>query len=101
MTYKFSGTPDDVPDINLDILHDFPFLFQAIQNLIQNELVLAGHDISDGGMITAILEMCFAGNFGCNIDLTSIIKTLNKETNSELALRVLFSEQPGTITKLH
>lgn len=29
----------------------------------------AGHDISDGGLITAVLEMAFAGNCGVNINL--------------------------------
>lgn len=29
----------------------------------------AGHDISDGGLITAVLEMAFAGNCGININL--------------------------------
>lgn len=29
----------------------------------------AGHDISDGGLVTAVLEMAFAGNCGVNINL--------------------------------
>lgn len=29
----------------------------------------AGHDISDGGLITAVLEMAFVGNCGVNINL--------------------------------
>ncbi len=33
--------------------------FNAIQQLIREELILAGHDISEGGLITALLEMCF------------------------------------------
>lgn len=31
--------------------------------------ISAGHDISDGGLITAALEMAFAGNCGVNINL--------------------------------
>ena len=38
--------------------------------IIERKLT-AGHDISDGGLITAILEMAFAGNCGVDIELTS------------------------------
>jgi len=41
--------------------------FEAVQRLIQRELILAGHDRSDGGLITCLLEMAFAGN--CGLDL--------------------------------
>jgi phosphoribosylformylglycinamidine synthase len=41
--------------------------FQAIQKLISENLILAGHDISDGGIITTLLEMAFAGNCGLSI----------------------------------
>ncbi|HVP78433.1 MAG TPA: phosphoribosylformylglycinamidine synthase [Thermodesulfobacteriota bacterium] len=41
--------------------------FQAIQKLISENLILAGHDLSDGGLITTFLEMAFAGNCGLRI----------------------------------
>ncbi len=41
--------------------------FHAIQTLISENLILAGHDISDGGVITTVLEMAFAGNCGLSI----------------------------------
>ena len=34
--------------------------FDAVQTLVNKGLVLAGHDISAGGLITTLLEMCFA-----------------------------------------
>ncbi len=43
--------------------------FQAIQTLMSENLILAGHDISDGGIITTLLEMAFAGNCGLNIHM--------------------------------
>lgn len=43
--------------------------FNAVQALVRDELVLAGHDRSDGGLITTLLEMAFAGNCGIEIDL--------------------------------
>jgi phosphoribosylformylglycinamidine synthase len=41
--------------------------FHAIQKLISENLILAGHDISDGGILTTVLEMAFAGNCGLRI----------------------------------
>ncbi len=56
--------------------------FAAIQQLIGDNLIAAGHDRSDGGLITTVLEMAFAGNCGLHIDLqgeTSVFKTLFAE----------------------
>lgn len=41
--------------------------FSAIQQMIKEGLILAGHDRSDGGLITAVLEMAFSGNCGVKI----------------------------------
>ena len=47
--------------------------FNAIQDLIKKDLLTAGHDVSAGGLITALLEMCFAdNNLGAEIDLTAV-----------------------------
>jgi len=43
--------------------------FIAIQQLISDHLILAGHDISDGGLLTTLLEMAFSGNCGLNIHM--------------------------------
>ncbi len=43
--------------------------FKAIQTLIAENLILAGHDISDGGLATTLLEMAFSGNCGLNISM--------------------------------
>lgn len=42
----------------------FANAFNAVQELINKELILAGHDISAGGMITTMLEMNFANTEG-------------------------------------
>ncbi|PKQ63193.1 phosphoribosylformylglycinamidine synthase [Labilibaculum filiforme] len=68
----------------------FAKAFETLQQLIIDGKILAGHDISAGGMITALLEMCFADNrLGANIDLSSI------EEND--LIKVLFSENPGVL----
>ena len=57
---------DQTPDV------DDPNLlrkgFEAVQELIEQNLVLSGHDVSDGGLITCLLEMAFAGNCGLDLD---------------------------------
>ncbi len=45
--------------------------FKTIQLLVSRGLVLSGHDRSDGGLITTLLEMAFAGNCGIEINLSS------------------------------
>ncbi len=53
----------------------FADAFNAVQTLVEKELVLAGHDISAGGMIVTLLEMCFANvNGGLNIDLSQTLR---------------------------
>jgi phosphoribosylformylglycinamidine synthase len=43
--------------------------FYAVQKLISEDLILSGHDRSDGGLITTLLEMAFGGNCGIEIDI--------------------------------
>ncbi len=71
----------------------FKDAFNAIQQLIQKDLILAGHDISAGGLITALLEMCFANTEGgLDINLESL--------NEEDLIKVLFAENPGVIIQI-
>ncbi len=67
--------------------------FETIQQLIRDGLILAGHDISAGGMITTLLEMTFGRNdVGLEIDLSSI--------GERDIVRLLFSEKPGVIIQV-
>lgn len=68
----------------------FVVAFNTVQKLIGQELILAGHDIGSGGLITTLLEMCFSGNKGgMKVDLTGI-------GEADL-VKVLFSENPGIV----
>ena len=58
---------DEAPDV--DNPHLLRKGFEAVQELIREGLVLSGHDVSDGGLITCLLEMAFAGNCGLDINL--------------------------------
>lgn len=61
--------------------------FLAVQELIDQGLILAGHDRSDGGLVTTVLEMAFAGNCGLELDLVG----------SAPPLAALFSEELGLV----
>ena len=64
--------------------------FNTIQNLIQKDAITAGHDIASGGLITTLLEMCFADvNLGANFDISSL--------NEEDTIKVLFGENSGIV----
>ncbi len=41
--------------------------FAAVQKLVSQELLLAGHDVSAGGLVTTLLEMCFANTKGAHV----------------------------------
>ncbi len=60
--------------------------FDLIQNLLDNELILAGHDRSDGGIITTILEMAFTGNCGLDLSLTGEGRPIENLFSEELGL---------------
>ncbi|MCB1198950.1 MAG: phosphoribosylformylglycinamidine synthase subunit PurQ, partial [Deltaproteobacteria bacterium] len=68
----------------------FKNAFNTIQDLIKAGKVQAGHDVSSGGLITTLLEMCFADNdLGASIDLTAIDHDLIKVLFNENAAIVL------------
>jgi phosphoribosylformylglycinamidine synthase len=51
----------------------FATAFNTIQDLIKAGKIQAGHDIGSGGLITTLLEMCFADReLGANIDLSAL-----------------------------
>ena len=79
---------NDTPSIkNTDF---FKRAFNTIQNLIKERQIVAGHDIGSGGLITTLLEMCFADvNLGAKIDFSSF-------TEKDL-VKILFAENIGLV----
>lgn len=71
----------------------FKNAFAAVQELVNRGLILAGHDISEGGMVTTMLEMCFANPQG-GLDVR-----LDKIHHSDI-IKILFSENPGVIIQV-
>ncbi len=65
----------------------FVSAFNVVQELIEQEKIISGHDISAGGMITTLLEMCFSnttGGLSINLD----------EIGEKDIIKLLFSENP-------
>ena len=71
----------------------FSDAFNAVQEAIEQGLILAGHDISAGGMITTLLEMCFANVEG------GLEVNLDKINESDI-VKILFAENPGIIVQV-
>ena len=68
----------------------FKNTFNVIQDLIKDRQILAGHDIGSGGLITTLLEMCFAeNNLGAIIDFSSF--------QEKDLIKILFSENIGLV----
>jgi phosphoribosylformylglycinamidine synthase len=81
----------DVPTVkNPEYFRD---AFLAIQQLVNEGLIMAGHDISAGGMITTLLEMCFANTEG------GMKLNLDKFQDADV-VKVLFAENPGVIIQV-
>jgi phosphoribosylformylglycinamidine synthase len=73
---------DETPDVDSPKLLQKGFL--AVQKLIKDGIILSGHDVSEGGLVTCLLEMAFAGNCGFDLDITKI---------GNNALATLFAEE--------
>ena len=79
---------NDVPTIT-DAAY-FKKAFNTIQDLINDNQIAAGHDVGSGGLITTLLEMCFAGyNLDADIDLTGL--------NEPDIIKALFNENIAVV----
>jgi phosphoribosylformylglycinamidine synthase len=65
-------------------------VFDTIQNLIKDKQIIAGHDVASGGLITTLLELCFADtHLGAELDLSGLAE--------KDSLKLLFSENAGIV----
>ncbi|MFH6971773.1 phosphoribosylformylglycinamidine synthase [Flavobacterium petrolei] len=72
----------------------FKRAFNTIQELILENNILAGHDIGSGGLITTLLEMCFADvNLGAKIDFSPEASGFEEKD----LIKILFSENIGIV----
>ena len=83
-----NGIGDEAPSV-LDANY-FKSAFNTLQKLIKNGQVLAGHDVASGGLITTLLELCFADtDLGADLDLSSL--------GEADIIKLLFSENSGVV----
>ena len=82
---------NETPDVK-DAAY-FGQAFMVIQKLIEDQVILSGHDISSGGLITALLEMCFPST---TVGLQ--VKT-DRLTDKDL-VKALFAENPGVLIQV-
>lgn len=96
-TYKLGGSSfaqilnkvgNDTPDVK--DAAQFKNAFNTIQQLIKEDKIQAGHDIGSGGLITTLLELCFADrDLGANLDLSVLAEQDN--------IKLLFAENIGIV----
>jgi len=73
----------------------FANAFETIQTLVNQGKIIAGHDISAGGLITTLLEMCFANTRGgLHINLHDI------DPEGKDIVKILFAENPGVVIQI-
>jgi phosphoribosylformylglycinamidine synthase len=96
-TYKLGGSSfaqilnrvgNETPDVK--DAAQFKNAFNTIQQLIKAEKIQAGHDIGSGGLITTLLELCFADrDLGANLDLSAL--------GEQDPIKLLFAENIGIV----
>ena len=82
---------DEVPTVKDPVY--FKKVFNTIQGLILKDKILSGHDISAGGMLTTLLEMCFSNTYG---GITINLSALDESDT----VKILFSQNPGIIIQI-
>ncbi|MDP1623646.1 MAG: phosphoribosylformylglycinamidine synthase [Bacteroidales bacterium] len=84
-------TGDKTPDVS-DTTY-FVTVFETIQRLVNEGVILAGHDVAAGGLITTLLEITFpVENIGLDLNLDLL--------GDNDPVRVLFSEKPGLVVQI-
>ena len=94
LAHVFNQLGDEPPDVDAPGL--LKRTFNAIQLLISKDLILSGHDRSDGGLITTLLEMAFAGNCGLDVNIESGVQSSEFRDNV-IGIATLFSEELGLV----
>ena len=108
----FNATGSDAPDV--DEPARLAAFFGAIQQLASDNLLLAYHDRSDGGLFAAVTEMAFAAHCGVSIDMDGLCydPLMNDVDGSEkkpdllagrsfeLMMRALFNEELGAVVQI-
>ena len=85
----YSQLGDACPDV---AMQDVRLAFELTQQFVKGGKLLAGHDVSDGGVVTTVLEMAFAGVAGLDVNLPYV--------RSHNSLATMFAEEPGLVLEV-
>ena len=88
LAQAYSQIGDTGPD---EAAHDLRRLYEAVQQLLRDDLVLAYHDRSDGGLLATLCEMAFGGRRGLRVDVGSL---------GPDPLASLFAEEIGVVLQV-
>ena len=86
----FSQVGDEVPDI--DDARPLQQAFPLVQSMIRDGICTAGHDVSDGGLITCLLEMAFCSNVGLDVSISN--------PDQQECISYLLSEECGVLIEV-
>ncbi|KAK9837421.1 hypothetical protein WJX81_001177 [Elliptochloris bilobata] len=89
LAHAYGQIGDEVPDVAPGALRG---MWDATQALLRQRKISAGHDVSDGGLAVALLEMAFAGNCGLHAGLPAPAQGG--------AMAALFAEEPGLVLEV-
>ncbi|KJZ77160.1 hypothetical protein HIM_03481 [Hirsutella minnesotensis 3608] len=91
LAQSFGTIGNEAPDAqNFGLITDY---FDALSQLHKSGVVLAYHDRSDGGLITTVAEMMFAGR--CGVDL--MMDGIAKSGQASDMVNALFNEELGAV----
>ncbi|MDR3127200.1 MAG: phosphoribosylformylglycinamidine synthase [Tannerellaceae bacterium] len=91
LAQTLSEIGDKTPEVEAGY---FASAFEAIQSAISEGLIVAGHDVSAGGLITTLLEMCFPNPSG---GIRIHPERFGEESD---LVRILFSEAPAVVVQV-
>ena len=82
---------NEAPDLeNAELLKG---MFKSVQSLNSDGKLLAYHDRSDGGLLSTLAEMCFAGQCGATVELDNLMRRSD-------AASAIFSEELGAVLQV-
>ncbi|CRK86525.1 CLUMA_CG000196, isoform A [Clunio marinus] len=100
LAQSFSQQGNNCPDISDHHIESLKGAFNVTQQLLQQKMILAGHDISDGGLLTCLIEMAIGGMCGINVDIKDAVTSLQFDDNdSDHIAATLFAEECGWIVE--
>ena len=89
----FAQTFNEIGEVTPDVdsAAELKGFFNAVQECLEKELIVAYHDKGDGGLLATVAEMCFAGHCGAKVELSA----LSADNHA-----VLFNEELGAVLQV-